>query len=392
MFLNSGLFRGTTAIGLAGMTPVLAQTYSITDVSPAQAYWAAATDVNNAGQISGWMFTRVYDRYGFMWQNGVAGIATPQGSQAMAINAGGDMTGMLFLGGAIWNTNGMTYTFYSPGVSESGFGINSSRVACGEYYLDWSWSPTAPFVYQSGPTVTPLAFPGQPADGSARGINDAGQITGWAMQGTSYHMFCYQGGTMQDCGLYPGATGVTDTAGYAITSAGMIAGSYTRATLTHAVLHNMADGTWQALAEPAGGSASVALAINESQRVVGEITYTDGATHGFVWDAVHGMRDLNTLIPPGLGYVITSAAGINDQGWIVGQAQAGTYARGVLLRPNACPGDIDQSGGVDLADLAILLAHFGMTGVTPADGDLDGDTEVDLSDLSSLLSTFGATC
>ena len=54
------------------------------------------------------------------------------------------------------------------------------------------------------------------------------------------------------------------------------------------------------------------------------------------------------------------------------------------------PGDLDGDGDVDLADLAQLLAHYGMSeGATYEDGDLDGDGDVDLSDLAELLAHYG---
>ena len=58
-----------------------------------------------------------------------------------------------------------------------------------------------------------------------------------------------------------------------------------------------------------------------------------------------------------------------------------------------CPGDLDHDGDVDLADLAQLLAHYGMTsGATYEDGDLDGDGDVDLADLAGLLAHYGEVC
>jgi len=58
-----------------------------------------------------------------------------------------------------------------------------------------------------------------------------------------------------------------------------------------------------------------------------------------------------------------------------------------------CVGDLDGDGDVDLADLAILLGHYGMTsGAEYEDGDLDGDGDVDLADLSALLAVYGTTC
>ena len=56
----------------------------------------------------------------------------------------------------------------------------------------------------------------------------------------------------------------------------------------------------------------------------------------------------------------------------------------------ACVGDLDTDDGVDLADLAQLLSHYGMaSGASYEDGDLDSDGDVDLNDLAALLGEFG---
>jgi hypothetical protein len=53
-------------------------------------------------------------------------------------------------------------------------------------------------------------------------------------------------------------------------------------------------------------------------------------------------------------------------------------------------GDIDRDTDVDLADLATLLANYGMgSGATYDMGDLDGDGDVDLTDLATLLAVYG---
>ena len=59
---------------------------------------------------------------------------------------------------------------------------------------------------------------------------------------------------------------------------------------------------------------------------------------------------------------------------------------------NACLGDLDSDGDVDLQDLAILLAHFGQFGASAAEGDTDGDADVDLQDLATMLASFGTSC
>jgi len=57
-----------------------------------------------------------------------------------------------------------------------------------------------------------------------------------------------------------------------------------------------------------------------------------------------------------------------------------------------CLGDLDGSCDITLADLAILLAHYGQWGVGPAEGDLTGDSYVGLDDLALLLTSYGDSC
>ena len=63
-----------------------------------------------------------------------------------------------------------------------------------------------------------------------------------------------------------------------------------------------------------------------------------------------------------------------------------------VVEPSECHGDLDGDNDVDLADLQILLAHYGQTGTTYDDGDLDEDGDVDLADLQGLLAVYGTTC
>jgi hypothetical protein len=56
-------------------------------------------------------------------------------------------------------------------------------------------------------------------------------------------------------------------------------------------------------------------------------------------------------------------------------------------------GDLTGDCQVSLADLDVLLAHFGLTGAaTLADGDLDDNGDVDTADLALLLSHFSDAC
>lgn len=62
--------------------------------------------------------------------------------------------------------------------------------------------------------------------------------------------------------------------------------------------------------------------------------------------------------------------------------------------PGCVRGDVDRDCDVDLTDLAIVLAHFGLAGpgVDYAVGDANEDQAVDLTDLALLLVEFGSDC
>ncbi len=52
------------------------------------------------------------------------------------------------------------------------------------------------------------------------------------------------------------------------------------------------------------------------------------------------------------------------------------------------PGDFDRDGDVDIQDLNIVLAHWGLINATPEEGDLNGDEVVDLEDLGVVMGSF----
>ena len=65
----------------------------------------------------------------------------------------------------------------------------------------------------------------------------------------------------------------------------------------------------------------------------GDVVGTSAGTHGpraFLWTAAGGMRDVNSLIPAGAGFVFTEGVGVNDQGVIavLGHDSVGGHAGG----------------------------------------------------------------
>lgn len=97
----------------------------------------------------------------------------------------------------------------------------------------------------------------------------------------------------------------------------------------------------------------------------------------------------------GSGFTVSGTIGQPDAGILAGGGftlSGGFWAAGAE-QPCSLPGDITGDGAVDLNDLAIVLANYGVpSGATYEDGDLDGDGDVDLADLAIVLAAYGTAC
>lgn len=81
-----------------------------------------------------------------------------------------------------------------------------------------------------------------------------------------------------------------------------------------------------------GGTTSQALGINDSEQIVGEASDGNGQQRAFVWE--NGtMTDLNSFLPSGSGWILTTAKAINNSGQIVGNGISGGVQRAFLLSP-----------------------------------------------------------
>lgn len=105
--------------------------------------------------------------------------------------------------------------------------------------------------------------------------------------------------------------------------------------------------------------------------------------------AIHGTVNsgTNTALPglPNRAAVLSALTTASDHLPVVADYYVNTD-------PPPCPPDLDGNRQVDLSDLSIVLANYGLNPATAAQGDLDGNHVVDLSDLSIMLSAYGSLC
>jgi uncharacterized membrane protein len=81
-----------------------------------------------------------------------------------------------------------------------------------------------------------------------------------------------------------------------------------------------------------GDRSSLARSINTSAQIVGESVGVDGVSRAVLWQA-GSLSDLNTRIPTGSGWVLTSASAIDDAGQIAGTGLHNGQPRAFLLTP-----------------------------------------------------------
>lgn len=149
----------------------------------------------------------------------------------------------------------------------------------------------------------------------ARGINDRGQVTGFAVTGgdnTQGHAFLFTDGSVMDLGTLGG----TSSSGSTLNNRGQVVGTSTLMgnLAEHAFLYH--NGFMKDLGT-LGGSNSFGMAVNIHGVVTGGAAIASEAEHAFV-DSGGRMRDLNDEIGSSASlYTLVEGEAINDKGQIV---------------------------------------------------------------------------
>jgi probable HAF family extracellular repeat protein len=242
------------------------------------------------------------------------------------------------------SANAQTYSIVDLGTLEGGgnsfsTGINNAGQVVGWAHTDPSnliWHAT---LWSEG-TLTDLGTLGGKLS-SATGINDAGMISGNSEDLTGYRPVTWNGTTQTELATPPGANSVAN----GINNAGQVVGS----TGALATIWNGTTPTYLYGPPQVGGisPASAGNGINNRGEVVGSSTisgylpYGDGAA-ATVWNGTTPTQ-LGTVGSGGQG----GASGINDMGQVVGANTMGsTSASHATLWNGTTPTDLGVLGGV----------------------------------------------
>jgi probable HAF family extracellular repeat protein len=203
-----------------------------------------------------------------------------------------------------------TYTLTDLGQGIA-YGINDAGLVVGGGGRAFTWDSVN--GRQDLPTF------GQNGLSDAFAVSPRGLIAGDAPvstpAGTVDHAFLYDQGTVTDLGTFGGALSFA----YGVNDAGQVVGwasTNDQFLDEHAFLWDSQNGL-QDLGT-LGGAESFAYGINSSGLVVGG-SYLEIGAHAFVWDSTSGMRDIGSN---GVG---SGARGVNDLGQIVGAANGHAF-------------------------------------------------------------------
>jgi len=274
--------------------------------------------VNNSGQVAGSTEDRaaVWSR-----KDGLRELPLPSGfssARASGLNEQGDVVGHATKG-----DSGEPRAFeYSHGKAvmlsasrSQAVAINNAGEIVGEE------NPSGPALWRKD-RATHL---GACCGGKALAINSHGQVVGQLSdhQGR-YRAFLWDAkGGFQNIGSSEGYSSAL-----AINDAGHI---LIQAFSAGVFLHESAKDTPLPLSP---NSANRPMALSNCDVVVGAFGPSSDYNHAFAWDKKYGLRDLNTVVDSGSGWILRMATDINDAGEIVGTGQyMGKEDVGFLLTP-----------------------------------------------------------
>jgi probable HAF family extracellular repeat protein len=313
--------------------PVLsASSYSITLIpSAAPSIIVEPRGINDSGEVVGDVSSAGFTK-AFFFAAGTLTTFAPDNvysSVASAVNTTGQIAGY---GGQsptafIYNPNG-TFTQLGTlgGPASLAYGLNDLGHAVGTSNTFAFFSHA--FLYTGGPLIDLSTLGGHTS--VAVSINNSDQIAGYSQTFSgATHAFLYSSGILHDLQTLGGS----GSRASAINGSGAVVGTsdVSGNAATHAFLYT--NGAMTDLGTL--GTNSYATSINAKGVIVGYFDFGSGSTvtHAFVY-RTGALVDLNTLIDPASGWVLQTAAAINNAGQITGTGTFNGSNHAYLLTPS----------------------------------------------------------
>jgi probable HAF family extracellular repeat protein len=341
--------------------------YDVVTLDPLGGTVSRGSGINNLGWVAGYSnLTNNAARHATLWT----------ASDAAPIDLGS-------LGGPLRHSSAQW-----PGVNNNGMIVGISHTAIPDTLgEDWSCSAFLPasdrtcvgFVWEEG-VMKPLPTLGGD-HGFATGLNNNGQVVGWAetrvvdptcdapAQVLQFREVMWEPkkGTMRELPPWPGDS---TSAATAINQRGQVVGisgecdvAVGRFSAQRAVLWDP-DGTMTNIGGLGGISWHTPMAINERGDIVG-FSNPSGDANGefmvraFLWTKAGGMRSLGTLD----GDATSQALGINSSGQVVGvSCNISNVCRGVLWE-NGVLHELTQLLGPSFPDSVASAQHINDAGI-----------------------------
>lgn len=348
-------------------------TYTVVDLGTLGGTTSAGNALNGNGVVTGAAFL-----FGDEAQNafitGLNGtpplrnLGTLGGSQSFgeAINASGQVAGVAYTSG-----DGFLRAFLRPanggalinlgtlgGTNSVAYGLNGEGRVAG--YSVVSGSSGANHAFLSAANDAGLmdlqTLPGG-TQSFAFAVNSSGQVTGYSGTSSGFnHAFLSEpnGGALRDLGTIGGRFSF----GTAINDAGQVAGRSETSTVGQHAFRSGPNGGPLFDLGTLGGFSSFAQGINSSGAVVGYSYLSDNSTlHAFLFATTPGMLDLNNLLPPESGWILTDARAISDRGQITGTGYFGAQMHAFLLTP--APPELRITSVSETTNGHIMVKGFG---------------------------------